>query len=96
MYDTDIQTTLSVLGHVVFIEYRVTPEWAVEWWLNPGEYADPEEPEVSGPGIELLETLLRTYERHRIEEQLLSEFESRKYEYEEAMAARLALEDIPF
>lgn len=96
MYNTDIQTTLSVLGHIVFIEYRATEEWAIEWWLNPGEYADPAEPDEAGPGIELLEALLRTYERNRIEEQLLNDFESRKYAHDESLAAQFANEDIPF
>ena len=91
MYNTHIQTTLGIRGHVVFIEYMVTEEWALSWWLNLGAYEDciPND-----EAVRLLETLLRTFEEERIEHQLMSEFESRKYAEEQKFIAND--EDIPF
>ena len=89
MYETDIQTTLSIRGEIVWIEYMVTENWAVEWWLNPGVYKD-------DYSESLLETLLRVHESKNIEEQLLSEFESRQYAEEQRLAALVENEDIPF
>lgn len=96
MYGADIQTTLSIRGHLVFIEYRVTEEWAVEWWLNIGAYQMEDDIEEVTSALNLLDTLLRTYEHERIESDLLDEFESRQYEQEQAFAAQLAHKDIPF
>lgn len=96
MYGADIQTTLSIQGHVVFIEYRVTEEWAVEWWVNIGAYQMEDDIEEVTSALNLLDTLLRTYQSERIEEKLLSEFEERQYAYEQSMAALLEQEDIPF
>lgn len=96
MFNTEIQTTVGVRGFVVFIEYFVTESYAIEWWLNRGSY-DPghDHAEVSA-GLDLLETLLRMHEHGRIESELLNEFESRQYAQEQAQAALLAQEDIPF
>lgn len=98
MYDTDIQTSISVRGHLVFIEYNVSKDWAVSWSLSAGPYfTDPEnlDPTVER-GLLLLELMLRTYEADRIEEILLSEFEHRQYEQEQRTTAELINEDIPF
>lgn len=83
MYNTHIQTTISILGHIVFIEYMVTQEWAIEWWL-------------SDEGSELVCSLLRAHYADKIYEILLSEFESRQYNQEQAYAATFANADIPF
>lgn len=96
MYDTHIQTTITVRGFIVFIEYMVTKDWAVEWWLNEGAYQVAEQFEEAQMGLVLLETLLRTHEHEHISEKLISEFEHRKYAQEQAEAALLAQEDIPF
>jgi hypothetical protein len=95
MYNTDIQTTISILGYLVFVEYRVTESWAIEWWLTPGVYDDKNRNEAA-PGAELLETLLRAHHSIQIENILSSEFESRQYEQEQMYAAETAKTDIPF
>lgn len=94
MYDTHIQTTLSIRGHVVFIEYMMTPEWALDWWLNEAAYETEDASTVAA--LELLTTMLRCHEATRIETQLYTEFESRQYEMEQRASAELAKEDIPF
>lgn len=96
MYETHIQTTISIRGFVVFIEYTVTKEWAVEWWLNEGAYQISEQFCEVQTGLDLLETLLRTYEHDRIASTLISEFEQRQYAQEQAEAAELMKEDIAF
>ena len=80
MYNTHIQTTISILGHIVFIEYMVTEEWAIEWWLSD----------------QLVCSLLRAHYADKIYEILLTEFESRQYNQEQAYAATFANADIPF
>jgi hypothetical protein len=92
MYDTDIQTTISIMGHIVFLEYKLSKDWAVEWWLNRGCYGDCVEPEIMAVGTELLESLLRTHWSGFIEQRLMDEFGSRQY----AEEAKLSKEDIPF
>lgn len=94
MYETQIQTTLSLLGHLVFVEYRMTKEWAVEWFINLAAY--PSEDATTDSALMLLESLLRTNYSDKIEQQLLSEFEGRQYAEEQAEAAKLMEEDIPF
>lgn len=89
LYETDIQTTLSIRGEIVWIEYFVTPEWAIEWWLNPGVYEN-------DYSTDLLETMLRMHENSYIQEQLINEFESRQYAEEQKFSNALAQEDIPF
>lgn len=96
MFDTHIQTTISVRGFVVFIEYFVTSEWAVEWWLNEGAYEASEQFVETQTALDLLESLLRTYEYEHISQKLIDEFESRQYAQEQAEAALLEQEDIPF
>lgn len=98
MYNTDIQTILSIRGHLVFLEYKVTPEWAVKWNINWGAYIETLDCESPVPeeSIELLETLLRTYEHEYIQTQLLTEFESRQYEEEQRVIALAQQEDIAF
>ena len=88
MYDTNIQTTLAIRGHRVHITYRVTKNWAVDWWLT-------DIPNRQGH-VELLETLLRTHEYQTITEELLNEFESRQYHEEASAAALFDQQDIPF
>jgi hypothetical protein len=85
MYDTHIQTTLSIRGHIVFIEYAVTPDWALDWWLNDAAY--PAEDAVTDAGLALLETLLRTHEHKAIKKMLIDEFEARQYEEEQKFLA---------
>lgn len=103
MYNTDIQTTVSIRGHLLFLEYRVTEEWAVEWWLNPGCYFQQAQNgqvnEEINTGLNMLDTLLRTHESAHIEHTLLTEFESRQYAQEQAdiaLGANLDNEDVPF
>ena len=88
MYNTHIQTTISILGHIVFIEYMVTEEWAIEWWLSDegSEQFD----------RQLVCSLLRAHYADKIYEILLTEFESRQYNQEQAYAATFADADIPF
>ena len=88
LYDTEIQTTISLHGYRIWVCYTVSPEWAVSWWLNPGIYA--------GAGDEFFESLLRWHEGNQISEKLLSEFEARQYEYEQKITAQVEAEDIPF
>lgn len=96
MYNTHIQTTITVRGFVIFIEYFVTKDWAVEWWLNEGAYEASEQFVETQAALDLLEALLRTHEHEHISEKLVSEFEARQYAQEQAEAALLAQEDIPF
>lgn len=96
MYDTHIQTTITIRGFLVFIEYRVTPEWAVEWWLNEGAYSASEQWIEVQAALDLLDHLLRTHEDAHITRALLDEFESRQYEEEQRLSAMTAEEDIPF
>ena len=91
MHDTHIQTTLSIRGHIVFIEYSVTPEWAIDWWLNPGAY-ETEDPSTVA-ALELLDSLLRTHEHATIREQLMDEFEARQYEEDQRLSALADMED---
>lgn len=94
MYDTHIQTSVSIRGHIVFLEYTVTPEWAVEWWLNAGVYNCEEA--GAATALDLMQTLLRTYEHKDIEQILLSEFEDRQYHQEQAITKAVNEEDIDF
>lgn len=96
MYNTHIQTTLSLMGRLVFIEYIVTEEWAVEWYLNIDAYMHESESAATEAALELLELLLRVNHSDKIEEQLTSEFESRQYEEEQRILTLAAEEDIPF
>lgn len=97
MYDTEIQTSLSIRGNIIFVCYQVTKDWALEWWLNPGEYDEGrEEYPVLCQSMQMLDTLLRVHENERIEQILLSDFEHRQYAEEERTAMQLAQEDIPF
>lgn len=95
MYDTHIQTTLSIRGFLVFIEYTVSKEWAVEWWLNRGAYSHAVNEETVS-ALALLDHLLRAHEYERIEEKLVTEFEERQYAQEQADAALLEQQDISF
>jgi len=90
MYDTHIQTTLSIRGHVVFIEYSMTREWAVDWWLNDAAYVS--EDAVTDTGLALLETLLRTHENQTINEMLADEFEARQYEEDQKFHAEAEMQ----
>lgn len=92
MYNTDIQTTLSLRGHIIFIEYQVSKEHAVEWWPNYGVY---EKCSPTFEALEALTTLMRTHESDRIEGQLLTEFLSRQYAMEQAIGTK-GNEDVPF
>jgi len=94
MYNTQIQTTLSIMGHLVFIEYTVTEEWAVEWYVNMGAYHIANA--TTSMGLDLMELLLRTNHAEKIEQQLFSEFEHRQYEEEQKVIALAEQEDIPF
>lgn len=94
MYNTQIQTTLSIMGHLIFVEYEVTPEWAVEWYLTDGAY-DNENAAIDS-GIDLLDVLLRAYHSEEIEAKLITEFESRQYEEEQKIIALAQIEDIAF
>jgi len=93
MYNTHIKTTVSVKGFAVFIEYFVTNDWAVEWWLDPEVY-DSEIP-VRASAFDLLNWFLRN-EAGAITSDLVGEFEARLYAQEQAEAAVLAQEDVPF
>jgi len=94
MYNTQIQTTLSIMGHLIFIEYEVTPEWAVEWYLTDGAY-DNDNAAIDS-GIDLLDVMLRAYHCGEIETKLITEFESRKYEEEQKFVALTEQEDVTF
>lgn len=89
MYDLKINTSISILGHVFYVTYAVTREWAVEWYLSPQEYEDAGDCEIMAAGIEGLETLLRVNYNAEIVSYLMSEFDARQYEAD-AKAASLA------
>jgi hypothetical protein len=91
MYDTHIQTTIAIRGHVIFIEYFVTKDWAVEWWLNYGAY-DLED-SATNAAFNLLDTMLRTHEHARINGILMDEFEARQYEQEQRVSALADMEN---
>lgn len=93
MYNTHIKTTVSVKGFVVFIEYFVTEEWAVEWWLDSEVYES--EIPVRQTVVQLLNWYLRG-DAEIITTQLMDEFESRQYTQEQADIAKLEQEDTPF
>lgn len=90
MYDLKINTSISILGHVFYVTYAVTREWAVEWYLSPREYEDAGAgDDIVAAGIEGLETLLRVNYNAEIVSYLMSEFDARQYEAD-AKAASLA------
>ena len=95
MYNRPIETTVSVLGFVVYLRYFVTVQNAVNWELHPLWYQD-ENMEEPSRGIELLETCLRVHWDASIQEQLYIEFEERMYEQEAKLAAQAQKQDIPF
>jgi hypothetical protein len=96
MFMRHLETTLSIMGHVVFLKYFVTPNKAVEWILNLPQYGDYVDDTSPGPEVDLLECMLRTHWSGFIENRLLQEFEVRMYEEEAALAAKLDEEDLAF
>jgi hypothetical protein len=88
MYDADIQTSINIDSFVIYLEYRVTAEEAVEWGLNPGMY---------GRELKVLEHFLRTWYSTEVEKEIIDDFQARLYAQEAAEAATYSLkEDIPF
>ena len=91
MFDTTIDTTVSIFGHIVFLQYKVNENWVLSWDLNYDVY-DPDA--YCDTGLQLLETFLRTHQWKEIREQLLDEFEARRYQHDEVMIE--FAEDVPF
>lgn len=96
MFLKRIETTVSVMGFVVYLTYFVTVEKAVEWRLNLDWYGDSGDNMVVGPGIEILDSLLRTHWSGFIGDKLLKEFELRMYEEDAKLAAQADMEDLKF
>lgn len=88
MYLQRINTTVSIMGLVVYVTYFVTNQNAVEWYLNQDWYGDDGDCSIKGPGIELLEVLLRRHWSSLIKHELFEEFQDRMYEEEARLAAR--------
>lgn len=88
MFNRSIQTTISILGFVVYIRYFMTAQNAVEWQLDLTWYADHVDPDCAGLGIELLEAVLRVHWSGFIAQRLQEEFEARMYEQETKLSAQ--------
>jgi hypothetical protein len=92
MYGQMIKTSLSVLGFTVHIQYKVNQNRAIWWNLDLVYYGDYEDMEIPGPGIELLELMLRVYMDKYMREAILTEFDARMYAEQERMAALADIE----
>lgn len=94
MYNSDFNTSISIMGHAVYITYTVDQNWTVDWYLTPTEYAMPRDelPDTLVRGLECFETLLRTHWSGYIRQELLNEFEARQYEEEARLSALAEME----
>lgn len=90
MYNETIKTTVDVRGHQLWIEYKVSPEYAISWWIVRSST------NLNDSCLELLETMLRLHESESIRNSLIDEFEDRMYALEAQLHARMEEQDVPF
>lgn len=82
--DADIQTSVTILGYLVFLEYSVDQNDSIEWHLNAGHYGHLEDSTVK-----CLDTLLRLHYGRHILNELRLDFRGKAYEHEQVMNAKL-------